>query len=230
VAVQLRDPKTQKLILAGIFGVAILYVYFMTTLVPFTYKATAAELKDLTGQYQQLNHDLTAARQTVNSLPYLEREYSLLHDRWLQAQRLLPAEEETAMMLRAVTLVGDQSGVDFLLFRPLSAQAAQYYTEYPIEVKVEGGYHEIGAFLGELANMERIVTVSDLTIEAPKDADIETPAVAAFIARTYTEGGTGVPPEPVVENEKGGVKKKADQAAKIGRKLKAKTRGESSDE
>ena len=75
-----------------------------------------------------------------------------------------------------MTLVGDQSGVDFLLFRPLPAQAAQYYTEYPIEVKVEGGYHEVGAFLGELANMERIVTVSDLTIEAPKDADTENPA------------------------------------------------------
>jgi type IV pilus assembly protein PilO len=230
VAIQLRDPKTQKLILAGILGAAVLYVYFLTALVPFTYKATAADLKDLTGRYQQLNRDLTAARQTVNSLPYLEREYALLHDRWLQAQRLLPAEEETAAMLRAMTLVGDQSGVDFLLFRPLPAQAAQYYTEYPIEVKVEGGYHEVGAFLGELANMERIVTVSDLTIEAPKDADTENPAVAAFIAKTYTEGGTGVPPEAAVDEEKGNVKKTAQQAAKIGRKLKAKTRGESSDE
>lgn len=229
MAIQLRDPKTQKLILAGIFGVAVLYVYFMTSLVPFTYKAGAAELKGLTERYQSVNRDLTAARQTVNSLPYLEKEYNLLHERWLQAQRLLPAEEETAVMLRAVTLVGDQSGIDFLLFRPLPAQAAQYYTEYPIEVKVEGGYHEVGAFLGELANMERIVTVSDLTIESPKQADSERPAVASFIAKTYTEGGTGVPPEPQ-DDEKGSVKKTAEQAAKVGRKLKAKTRGESSDE
>ncbi len=230
MAIQLREPKTQKLVLVGILGVAVMYVYFMTSLVPFTYKASAAELSELTGQYQQLNRELTAARQTVNSLPYLEREYGLLHERWTQAQRLLPVDEETAAMLRAVTLVGDQSGVDFLLFRPLPSQPAQYYTEYPIEVKVEGGYHEIGAFLGELANMDRIVTVSDLTIEATKTQESEKPATAIFIAKTYTEGGTGVAPEAAVDGESGAVKQTAQQAAKIGKKLKAKTRGESSDE
>ena len=136
-------------------------------------------------------------------------------------------------LLRAVTVLGDQSGVVFVLFRPLPPLPAQYYTEHPVEVKVEGGYHEVGTFLGELANMERIVTVSDLSIETAKDSPENKPAAASFIAKTYTLGGTGVPPEEVkakVGKKKKDAGKPVEAAKEIGRKLKSKQRGESSDE
>ncbi|MDM7917265.1 MAG: type 4a pilus biogenesis protein PilO, partial [Candidatus Eisenbacteria bacterium] len=139
MAIQLNDPKTQKAALATILGLAVLYVYFLTSLFPFTYKASAAQIGELNGRYTQLSSDLTKARQTVHSMAYLEQEYELLHRKWLSAEALLPDEQEMASLLRAVTLLGDQSGIDFVLFRPLPEQAAQYYTEHPVEVQVEGG-------------------------------------------------------------------------------------------
>jgi len=232
MGIQINDPKAQKIALGSIVGLAILYVYFLTSLFPFTFKASAAELKDLSTRYEELSRDLTKARQTVNSLPYLEKEFDLVHGKWQSAQMLLPDQEEMASFLRAVALLGDQSGVVFVLFRPLPPQPAQYYTEHPIEVRVEGGYHEIGTFLGELANMERIVTVSDLSIETAKDSPEEKPASASFIAKTYTLGGTGVPPEEVKpkDGKKGSAGKQIEAAKEIGKKLKAKQRGETSDE
>lgn len=227
MAFSLRDSKNQKLILVGLLGAAVLYVYFLTEVAPFTYKASAAELKDLSGQYKKLSADLTKARQSVNSLPYLEKESELLHEKWDRAQRLLPNEQETASLLRAVTLLGDKSGVSFLMFKPLAPHPAQYYTEHPIEVKVDGGYHEVGTFLGELANMERIVTVSDLNVAAPKSNETDRPTITSFVAKTYTLGGTGVPPEEAAKLEKGGAAKKVEQAKQLGKKLKSKQRGES---
>ncbi len=232
MGIQLHDPKAQRIALGSIAGGAIFYVYFLTTLVPFTYKASAAEIKDLSGRYEVVSRDLTKARQEVNSLPYLEKEYNLVHAKWQSAQGLLPDSEEMASLLRAVAVLGDQSGVLFVLFRPLPPQPAQYHTEHPIEVKVEGGYHEIGTFLGELANMQRIVTVSDLSIVTAKESPDEKPASASFIAKTYTLGGTGVPPEEVkAKGEKKGRGGKQVEAAKdVGRKLTAKQRGGESDE
>jgi type IV pilus assembly protein PilO len=208
MALSIQDPKTQKLLLVGILFAALAYLDFFTSVVPFTYKAGAADVKELTGQYEGLNSDLTKARQAVNSLPELEREYDLLSRRWQEAQRLLPDQQEVASLLRAVALLGDQSDVDFVLFRPLPPMPAQFHTEYPIEVQVEGGYHDIGTFLGELANMDRIVTVSHLEMERPKSSPNERPALASFVARSYTLGGTGVPPEEIAKD--GGKGSKAD--------------------
>jgi len=195
MSISLRDPKTQKTMIFSIVGIAVLYVYLLTDVAPFTYRAGASELEELSTRYKRLSSDLTKARQTLKSLPYLEQEFDLLHQQWNRAQRLLPDEQETASLLRAIALLGDQSGIKFLLFRPVSPVPAQYHTEHPIEIEVEGGYHEIATFLSELANMERILNVTGLELRAPKRNESTDSAIASFTAKTYTLGGAGVPPE-----------------------------------
>lgn len=219
MSMSLRDPKTQKIIAAAILGLGLLYVYLLTDVVPFTYKAGAAELSERSTEYKQLSSDLTKARQTVNQLPYLEKESRLLHKKWSNAQRLLPDEQEVPSLLRAITLLGDQSGIAFVLFRPFPPVPAQHHTEHPLEVKVEGGYHEIATFLSGLANMERIVTVTNLTMEVPKTrSESGKPAVGSFTARTFTLGGTGVPAGTDEEGEGEGSSLK-DLKNKISNKL-----------
>ena len=230
MGIQLQDTKTQKLILVSILGAALIYVYFLTTLVPFTYKASAAEIKDLSTQYKGMSSDITKARQTLNSLPYLEKEYNLLHAKWEKAQALLPNEEENASVLRAVALLGDQSGVEFVLFKPLPPQPAQFYTEHPVQVKVEGGYNEIGAFLSELANMERIVTVTSLEMETVKGDQSDKSASASFVATTYTLGGTGVAPAEAAAAIGEDAKAAPQAKATVKGRPEPKTGGGSSDE
>lgn len=238
MSLSLREPRTQKIVAITVVGCAVLYAYLFTDLVPFTYKAGAAELSELSGSYAKLSSDVTKARQAVGSLPYLEKEFELLHEKWIRAQSLLPDEQETASLLRAVTLLGDQSGIEFLLFRPMARTPSQHYTEHPVEVRVEGGYHEVATFLGRLANMERILTVRGLTVEAPKGSESDKPTVASFTATTYTLGGTGVPPpaDPEVGKEgrsaKGGIAKQANRAKQTAaRKVEEiKSRGGTGDE
>ncbi|HTO94874.1 MAG TPA: type 4a pilus biogenesis protein PilO [Bacteroidota bacterium] len=192
-----RDPRFQKAFLGGIALLALLYLNFFTTLVPFTYKASASELNGLGTKYTNLSKDLNKARQATHRLPYLEKEYLLLHHKWEQSQSLLPSEEDMAWCLRTISLLGAQCGVQFTLFKPMPPKPAQYYTEHPIEIAVVGGYHEIGAFLSEIANLDRIINVSELELKAPKGARTpdEEPVEASFVASTYVLGGTGKPPE-----------------------------------
>lgn len=189
-----KDPRFQKLLL-GLLGLAgLLYCFFFTTWVPFTYKANASQLSALSAQYMSMTKDLNKARQSAHQLSYLEREYELLHRKWEQGQALLPQMVDMAWVLRTLTLMGNQSGVEFTLFRPLPPKPAQYHTENPIEIKAVGGYHQIGAFLAEVANLSRIVNVTNLEITTNKDRIEDQPAAVSFVAVTYTLGGTGVPP------------------------------------
>lgn len=191
-----RDPRVQKGILAAIGVAGLLSCYFLTDWVPFTYKANASQIQELENSYREMSKDLNKARQATHSLPYLEKEYELLHRKWEQSESLLPEDQDMAWLLRTVTLLGTNAGVQFTLFHPLPAKPSQHHTENPIEIKVRGSYHQVGSFLGELANLERIVNVSDLEMIVPKDKDEEETCEAYFVASTYVLGGTGVPPEP----------------------------------
>ena len=226
MALNPKDPGFQKAMLGGLFLAALVYAFVFTEWLPITYKANASELNGLEEKYRDISKNLNKARQATHRLPYLEKEYVLLHRKWEQSQALLPEVQDQAWCLRTISLLGAQTGVEFTLFRPSAALPQQYYTEYPIEIGVTGGYHQVGAFLGEVANLDRIINVDDLEITTAKERDPDRPAAASFVARTYVLGGTGKPPEEEkaakgkgASGEKGGKatsERKASSAGKGG--------------
>lgn len=196
MAIDIRNPRVQRLALIGILLSCVLYVYVFTDWMPFTYKANASELAGLEDQYRELSKDLNKARQAVDRLPYLEKEYELLHEKWEQGRVLLPEDQDMIGLLRTITVLGTNAGIDFTKFEPKAARPADGYTEIPIEITVMGGYHQIGTFLAELANMTRIVNVQQLDVITPKKRSGPyegKPAEASFVALAYREGGVAPP-------------------------------------
>ena len=192
-----HHPRTQKFILVGFVSAALIYLYFFSTFIPFGHVAAAEERQNLEADFQKLSADLSKARQTLENRDEVERQYEILERRWQVASKLLPEEREIADLLRQVTLVGQQSGVKFELFRPKPLVRGQVYIEAPVEVKVSGGYHEVGTFLSEVANLSRIVNVNGLrmvTMEDEKSPDHT--VVAHFTATAYTLNTAPPPPPP----------------------------------
>jgi type IV pilus assembly protein PilO len=54
----------------------------------------------------------------------------------------------------------------------------EFYAELPIQVKVVGNYHDMGAFASDVGQLSRIVTLNDVTIQAGKDGILTMDAVA----------------------------------------------------
>lgn len=186
-----NDPRTIKLFMLGIGLAGLLYLYFGTSFLPFSHKVQAKELRELNDRYETLSLELNRARQSAKHLPHLEAEYEALQRKWDEANQLLPAEKQIAGLLREISFRGQSCGVEFVLFQPLTPVPGDFYRENPLEIKVEGGYHEIAAFLNELASMTRIVSVRDLEIEQT-NARVKSKhaAKAHFTAVAYTlEGG-----------------------------------------
>ena len=160
----LKDPKVQKIML-GVMSVVILsYIYFGTSFLPFNYPVRKARIEALKKEHAKLSAELEKARQMVGNLARLEAEYERLHEQWLSAQELLPEESEMPELLRNVTTAGNKAGVEFALFEPQTPLPREFYTEHPVHVKIRGGYHQVGIFMSQLANMDRIVNVSRLEL------------------------------------------------------------------
>ncbi len=191
----LKDPKTQKLILMGAGIGVLVYFYLIANYVPFNYPARAKEISTLKDDYTKKMSELTKAQQLVNRLPELKKEFELLNQRWTVAQELLPSQKEVASLLRKVTIAGQESGVHFLLFKPGDPKASTYFTENPVQVSVTGGFHRAGAFLGEISDLSRLVNVSQLKLKGFDKGDLDETVQADFVATAYTLA-EGTPNEP----------------------------------
>jgi type IV pilus assembly protein PilO len=106
------------------------------------------------------------------------------------------------VLLRKITLAGQQTGVNFVLFRPNGNRPAEYHTELPVQISVQGNYHDVGAFLAELANLRRIVTVSNLKLTSVTKAGGGT-TLADFTASAYSLNTSSAMPEPAKTEKKG---------------------------
>ena len=81
----------------------------------------------------------------------------------------LPNKSEIEALLIEVNQAGLGRGLQFELFRPGQEQLKDFYAELPIAVKINGGYHDFGAFAADIAKLPRIVTLNNISIAAGKD-------------------------------------------------------------
>jgi type IV pilus assembly protein PilO len=201
--VDLKNPGLHKLVLSVVAAGGLLGVYFFTHLLPFCFPNQQANVNALKATYEKKSTDLARARTTVADLPRFEAEYGQLHEQWKLAAELLPTDRDLPALLRKISLSGQQTGVSFMMFRPTPPRAETYYSELPVEIIVQGGYHQVGSFLAEMSNLRRIVTVSNVRLKtATKADDPRLTTSAEFTASAYSLNTTPVAPPAAVDAKK----------------------------
>ena len=81
----------------------------------------------------------------------------------------LPNRSEIDALLTDVNQAGLGRGLQFELFKPASQEKmADFYAELPINIKITGNYHDMGAFASDIAQLPRIVTLNDVVITTDK--------------------------------------------------------------
>lgn len=193
-ALDLKNQAVLKVVLSVLLVGTVLGMFFFTHFLPFGYPNQRERLDALKGEYEKKSTELARARAAVADLPRFEAEYELLHDRWTTAAELLPTDRQLPALLRKISLAGQQTGVWFVMFKPAPPKAESYYTELPIEITVFGGYHSVGSFLAELANMRRIVTVTNVRLTSNSRGDGLATTQASLTASAYSLNTTSAAP------------------------------------
>jgi type IV pilus assembly protein PilO len=91
----------------------------------------------------------------------------------------LPNRSQMDALLVDINQAGLGRGLQFDLFKPAAAESArEFYSELPIQLKVTGNYHDIGAFASDIGSLSRIVTLNDITLSGNKDGSLVMDATA----------------------------------------------------
>jgi Tfp pilus assembly protein PilO len=189
-----KNPNFIRWALAIVVVGAAVPMYFLSGQYPFTWAARSQSIKQLEERHEKLSAELERARLLVRNLERVEQEYAILHDQWNVAATLLPDENEMPDLLRKVTAAGQQSGVDFEIFKPQAVVNQGFYSDNPVEVRINGGYHQTGVFMSRLANLNRIVNVSKLKMVGVDNQKDATATVRTDMLLTaYTQGAANSP-------------------------------------
>jgi len=119
--------------------------------------------------------------------------------------RQLPNKSQMDALLVDINQAGLGRGLQFDLFKPAAREIQkEFYAELPIQVKVVGNYHDMGAFAADVGALPRIVTLNNVHINAQKDGNL----VMEATARTFR----------YLDEEEIAEQRRAQQAARKGKR------------
>lgn len=153
------DRNKKILIFLLILGIPCLAIYFLIIQPSFD-KISTLEKKIVTS-----TEELHKVRKAARDLPKHEEELKKAQEVFDLTSVLLPKSQEIPVLLRNISDLGKQSGLDFLSFIPGVETPKDFYAEIPIDIKIRGPYHNLGLFLDKISKLERIVSVNNIKTE-----------------------------------------------------------------
>ncbi|MEN3291811.1 MAG: type pilus assembly protein PilO [Burkholderiales bacterium] len=145
----------------------------------FAYLSGQQEVLDQGIQQEvKLREEYKVKVQQAVNLDALRKQKEQVGEYVATLEKQLPSKAEMDALLSDINQAGLGRGLQFELFKPGQVVVKDYYAELPINIKVTGNYHDVGAFTSDIANLPRIVTLNNLGLVAGKDGVLTLDTIA----------------------------------------------------
>jgi type IV pilus assembly protein PilO len=182
----MADNSLTKLPLGGQLGVAVLVAALICgAFWYFSYSPMLEEEAKKQTQLEQLRRDIRILEATANKLQEFQREVQLLEAQLETLKRILPADKETPDLMRRVQSLAAQSRLNIKNFTPAAEVTKDFYKEVPINLDVEGTYHDLGLFFDRISRLARLVNMTNVKIKAQQNQTGSNTIAASGVATTY---------------------------------------------
>ncbi len=143
------------------------------------------QIKHLKGTISKLHAEITKLEAQTKELPRYQAEKDEVEQLFKAASEFLPQKKEIPSLLTSISAEGTNSGLDFVSFNPKAETPVDFYASIPVDIQIEGPYHNVGVFLDKISKLPRIVTVSNINMGAPKRSGNEMILSTRFNLVTY---------------------------------------------
>jgi len=144
-------------------------------------QAIEAQQAQLTSLHAEIDRGHAAEKR----LPEFRRELASLEAQMSRLRAVLPDERDVADLLRRVQGMATQSSLTILGFTPQAINKKTMYVEWPIGLKLEGTYHDLGLFLERVSKFPRIINVGNLKVKALDKSATGATITAELTATTF---------------------------------------------
>lgn len=156
-------PPKKKAFLMGLvclmMGVGYYYLFF---------SKTSVQIAGLEKKLAELEHEIKQQEVIAKNLPSFKLEVSRLEEQLALLLEQLPNSAEIPSLLKNISDLGKESGLEFLKFAPAVEARKDFYAEIPVSIAVKGNYHSFVLFADKVSTLPRIVNIADIAFSNPK--------------------------------------------------------------
>lgn len=156
------DGRQRLILYVAVLGLAgFLYWYFF-------YSPKALAIEEKAEQAETLRREEQKKSRMAAQLERYQAEVKELDAELKKALAQLPDQKEIPDLLSTVSSVGRDAGLDIILFRQRPEVYEDFYAQVPVEMLMRGSYSRVTDFLEQVARLNRIVNITDISMKAPK--------------------------------------------------------------
>ncbi len=177
----IKLPTPQKVGILLLISAAILGTYVYAFHLPQTRRIEAKESK-----LNDLIREKNIKSNIAKDFDKFKEELGRMSEDLREALSKLPDKREIPNLLKNISNLGKEAGLELLLFKPQGEQPGQFYAKVPVELKFVGSYHKIGMFFYHVGTLSRIVNIAQFSlVKAPAKKKGEILLSTSCVATTY---------------------------------------------
>lgn len=156
-------------------------------------RAEVAVLNDQVSQLQAKNETARVATQRINEFRAL---FASKSEEYEELKVLLPEQREITNVLQGLQDTANNSRMMVMRFAPREDTSQDTIMAKPVEIEVNSNFNNLRAFFGQMAQLPRIVSITDFKInQLDKQTDAKT-LHAQFLLTAYYAAPTDINAKP----------------------------------
>jgi type IV pilus assembly protein PilO len=132
-----------------------------------------------------LRIDISQGMSIARQLPQFRAQVNDLQTRLDGLKAILPEEKDFGDLLRSLQTLAVQSNLTIKLFKPAPVVTKELHAEWPINIELEGTYHNLGLFFDRISRFSRIINIGNIALNAKDKPDQNTSITVACVATTF---------------------------------------------
>ena len=133
-----------------------------------------------------LQVDIRKSQAIAQRLPQFRAEVADLEMRLETLKNVLPEEKDMGDLLRRLQTLAVQSNLTIRGFKPSATPVAkQLHAEVPINLQLDGAYHNLAMFFDRVSKFPRIIHISGILIKATDRQEPNSTITADCVATTF---------------------------------------------
>jgi len=158
----------------------------------FVFKPMNEQIAAKKVELEGLNQEIAKGRAAERKLSQFREEVKRLELELSKLLQILPSKRNTEELIKRIETLTRQGDFTLLKFTPGEFVQKEFYAEWPIDIQIQGTYHNLALFFDRMSRFSRIINVEDLKISSLDNVPGKSIA-AQFVAKTfiYTGDETG---------------------------------------
>jgi Tfp pilus assembly protein PilO len=182
MALELRlgDRKWSVALAMGLaFGIALAAAVHFAWL-----KGLNEEIKTKRVELEALQQEIQKGRAAERKLAQFREEIKRLEIDLAKLLQILPSKRNTEDLIKRIETLTRQGDFTLKKFTPGEFASKNFYSEWPIDIQLEGTYHNLALFFDRMSRFSRIINVEEMKIAALNDPTGKSIS-ASFVAKTF---------------------------------------------